>query len=194
MQDLIENLKKASLKEIIIVTGHHADHIEEFAKTHSYPLTIINQFAVLGDKEYGTACPIKIVRDIIGNENFLAVAGDNIYKFYQNKKFKHQEYNVKFGANHNEQPEKRGVMVKPKEFISNLVNVSLYKFTPEIFKAIDKIKLSPRGEYEITDAITLLAKEHKVKVVPMDNFWMDFGKLSDIPKLSRFIKNNGHSH
>lgn len=200
---LIENLRKAGLKEIIIVTGYHADHIEDFAKTHSYPLTIINQFAVLGEKEYGTACPIKIVRDIMGNENFLAVAGDNIYQVNDIKKVIHQDDLAYVGATQTEHPEKWGVLVcdeenylkkiveKPKEFISNLVNVSLYKFTPEIFKAIDKIKLSPRGEYEITDAVTLLAKEHKVKVVPMDDFWMDFGKPSDIPKLSRFIKNNG---
>jgi len=199
---LIENLKKAGLKEIIIVVGHQAEQIEEFAKTHPYPLTVVNQFAVLGEKEYGTACPIKVVKDIISQENFVSVAGDNVYQIDDIKKFLREDNLNYLGCVETEHPETKGVLLvdddyylkeiveKPKKFVSNLVNASLYKFTPEIFEAVEQVKLSPRGEYEITDAITLLAKEHKVKVVHLEDYWLDFSKLSDIPKLSRFIKNN----
>lgn len=197
---VIENLRLAGLKEIIVVTGHHAEYIEEFAKTHPYSLTVVNQFAVLGEEEYGTACPIKVVKDIIGTENFLAVAGDNLYQVEDIQKVLHDDDLTYVGCVKVEHPENKGVLVvdgdsylekiveKPKEFMGNLVNTSLYKFTPEIFQAIEKITLSPRGEYEITDAVTSLARERKVKVVQLGDYWMDFGKPSDIPKLSRFIK------
>ena len=77
---------------------------------------------------------------------------------------------------------------KPEEFVGNLINTALYKFTPEIFKALDKIKLSPRGEYELTDAITILSKRGKVKVIKVKDWWLDLGCKEDIPKIEEFLK------
>ncbi|MFA5948578.1 MAG: sugar phosphate nucleotidyltransferase, partial [Candidatus Gracilibacteria bacterium] len=73
------------------------------------------------------------------------------------------------------------------EFVGNLINTSLYKFTPEIFKTVFKIEKSQRGEYEVTDAISLLAKEKKVKIKKINDFWMDFGRPEDIEKMSNFL-------
>ena len=103
-----------------------------------------------------------------------------------------------------EHPEKYGVLIedgddflekiieKPKEFVGDLINAGLYKFTSEVFDKIDKIKKSPRGEYEITDAVSLLAEEKKVKVKKIKDYWYDFGKPEDIKKLSEFL-NNGNN-
>jgi L-threonylcarbamoyladenylate synthase len=108
------------------------------------------------------------------------------------------KYNYVAGVYH-KNPEKYGVLVenngflkkvveKPKEFVGNLINTGLYKFTPEIFSKLPKIKKSPRGEYEITDAINLLAKEKKVKIQKIKDFWLDFGNPADIIKISYFLK------
>src|SRR3989338_7198130 len=64
--------------------------------------------------------------------------------------------------------------------VTNLINAGLYRFQPDIFKVADKIGLSPRGEYEITDAITALAQRREVKVVPLQDYWIDFGRPEDI--------------
>lgn len=196
---LIENLRKAGLKEIIMVTGYQAEQIEEFARTHPYPITIINQFAVLGEEEYGTACPIKVVRDIVGKEQFLSVAGDNYYEVSDIKKMLQEDDYIYVGATHTDTPERYGVFVtegdrlieireKPQEFVSDLINVSMYKFTPDVFDCVAGLDKSPRGEYEITDAITELARRGKVKVVSLEHYWTDFGNPADIPKLSKFFK------
>ncbi|KKQ68789.1 MAG: Dual sugar-1-phosphate nucleotidylyltransferase, partial [Parcubacteria group bacterium GW2011_GWA2_38_27] len=42
-------------------------------------------------------------------------------------------------------------------------------------------------EYEITDAINLLAKDKKMKIKIIKDYWMDFGNPSDVIKLSKFI-------
>jgi len=183
--------------------------------TKKYNIKIVNQFDVLGpkEKEYGTACPIKCVKDLVGNENFISLVGDNFYTTDDLKLMNiDDDYNYVAGIQ-NDHPEKFGVLItdngllkkiieKPgrefwqsqkllrpdKEFVGNLINTSLYKFTPEIFEKVFQIEKSPRGEYEITDAISLLAKEGKVKVKKINDFWMDFGKPDDIEQFSAFLK------
>jgi bifunctional UDP-N-acetylglucosamine pyrophosphorylase/glucosamine-1-phosphate N-acetyltransferase len=98
-------------------------------------------------------------------------------------------------------PEKYGVLIedgddfleeiieKPKEFVGNLINAGLYKFTNDVFEKISKIKKSSRGEYEITDVISLLAKEKKVKIKKIKDCWHDFGNPEDVEKLSKFLEN-----
>jgi len=82
------------------------------------------------------------------------------------------------------------IIEKPKEFVGDLINTSLYKFTPEIFEKVYQIEKSSRGEYEITDAVSLLARERKVKIKKIKDFWMDFGKPEDVEKFNNFLKEN----
>ncbi len=205
---LLDNILKAGYREIILVVGYREDMIRKFLEGYKFAgadfnIKVINQFDILGpkEKEYGTACPIKCVKDLIKNENFISLCGDNFYTVGDLKLMNiDDDYNY-VGGVLNEHPEKFGVLVedggdflekiveKPKEFAGNLINTSLYKFTPEIFEKVSQIGKSPRGEYEITDAISLLAKEKKVKVKKMNDFWMDFGRPEDVGKLSNFIKN-----
>lgn len=205
---LLENISKAGYEEIILVVGFREDMIRDFLKNYKFDgldfdIKIVNQFDVLGpkEKEYGTACPIKCVKDLVGNENFVSLVGDNFYTVEDLKLMNIDDnYNYVAGVL-NEHPEKFGVLVedgddflekiieKPKEFSGNLINTSLYKFTPEIFEKVYQIQKSSRGEYEITDAISLLAKEKKVKVKKMNDFWMDFGRPEDVEKLSKFLEN-----
>jgi dTDP-glucose pyrophosphorylase len=196
---LLENLKRAGYKEFIVVVGYKSKPLVKFLKGYDKNIKIVDQFKVLGKTKYGTACAIKCVEKLIGNENFLAVYGDNLYSptdlvaFNINDKF---NYVAGFLHKH---PERYGVLItrnsflvkiieKPKKFVGNIINCGLYKFTPEIFKAIRKIKKSSRGEYELTDAISILARKNKVKVKILKGYWLDFGKPSDIPKLSKFIE------
>lgn len=207
---LLDSIFEAGYREIILVVGFREDMIREFLKSYDYgadnKIEIVNQFAVLGpkEKEYGTACPLKCVKNFTGNENFISLVGDNFYSTDDLRAVNiDDEYNYVAGIKH-DTPEKYGVLLassdgllkniveKPKEFVGNLVNTSLYKFTPEIFDKLSMIEKSPRGEYEITDAISLLAREGKVKVLEIKNFWMDFGRPEDIKTFSEFIKNGNN--
>lgn len=199
---LLDNILKAGYEEIILVVGYREDMIRKFLEDYEFKgIKVVNQFDILGpkEKEYGTACPIKCVKDLIKNENFISLVGDNFYTVEDLKLMNIDDnYNYVAGVE-NAHPEKFGVLIedggdfldriieKPKEFAGNLINTSLYKFTPEIFEKVFEIEKSPRGEYEITDAISLLAKEKKVKVKKMNDFWMDFGRPEDVEKLSKFL-------
>ncbi len=198
---LLDNLLEAGYKDLILVVGHRGDLVEQFLKDYNYKARVVNQFEKLGGKEkmYGTACPLMCVKDIIKKEQFLFVCGDNLYSADDLKDIGiDDKYNYVAGFHH-QNPEKYGVLItddgflkkiieKPKKYVGDLINTGLYKFTPEVFKKLSKIKKSPRGEYEITDAITLLAKEKKVKIKKIKDYWLDFGCPADIVKLSDFFK------
>ena len=68
-----------------------------------------------------------------------------------------------------------------------LISPGVYKFTPEIFEAVKRIKKSARGEYELTDAITLLAQDKKVKIFPIQNYWHTFTNPDDVAKMEKFL-------
>ena len=53
-------------------------------------------------------------------------------------------------------------------------NAGVYAFRPSIFEYTARLKLSPRGEYELTDAIRELAQSGKVvRVVELKGDWAD---------------------
>jgi bifunctional UDP-N-acetylglucosamine pyrophosphorylase/glucosamine-1-phosphate N-acetyltransferase len=205
---VLDNLFMAGYSDITLVGGYMNDLMENFEKNYSPPgeeefnIKFVNQYEILGPKEkiYGTACPLMCVKDVI-KEQFLFIGGDNLFSINDLKEMNADDnFNYIAGLTH-KNPENYGVLVadgeylekiveKPKEFVGNLINAGLYKFTPEIFDKISEIKKSPRGEYEITDAVSLLAKDKKVKIKQIKDYWYDFGKPEDIEKLAEFLKYN----
>jgi len=196
---LLNNLLKAGYKELIIVAGYKEEKVREFLKKYNYKAILINQFEILGKGEYGTACPLKCVKDIVGKEDFLMVYGDNLYSVKDLKAFNIEDkYNYVAGFYH-KKPEKYGVLIsdndflkkiveKPQKYLGNLINTGLYKFTPEVFGKLSEIQPSIRGEYELTDLVSLLAQERKVKIKKIEDYWLDFGNPADILRLSQFFK------
>ena len=200
---LLNNLLEAGYNELILVVGYKNEKIKEFLKTfeHRDKVILVNQFDVLGEEEYGTACVLKCLKGVINDDNFLTVYGDNLYSVEDLKSFGNinSDYSYVAGFYH-DCPEKYGVLKekdgflekiieKPKQHVGNLINVGLYSFTPEILERVEEIQKSERGEYELPDAINLLADEKKVKVRKLKNRWLDFGNPSDIELISDFLKN-----
>jgi len=62
---------------------------------------------------------------------------------------------------------------------SNLINAGAYFFGLEIFDLLEKVGLSSRGELELTDALAVLIKEHRLRAVPLAT-WMDLGYPWDL--------------
>jgi len=198
---LLDNLLAAGYDDFILVTGFRADLMEKFLKEYGYKAKLVNQFEILGpkEKEYGTLCPLKCVKDLVGDEDFLAIYGDHIFSVADLKSFQDLEHDLHYiAARTEEHPESYGVLQtegeylkeiveKPQQYIGNLVNCGLYKFTSEIFDKIPFVQLSPRGEYELTDAVSFLAKDARVKVKTIKDYWLDFGRPDDVAKMAKLL-------
>ncbi len=208
---LLDNLFLAGYRDLILVVGYKEELIKEFLgrykpplkslRKSQYKIRMVSQYEILGPKSkmYGTACPLMCVKKIIGKQHFLFVVGDNLYSAKDFKAVNVEgKYSYVAGIYH-KKPEKYGVLVtdngflkkvveKPKKYIGNLINTGLYKFTPEVFDKLSKIHPSPRGEYEITDVLNLLAREKKMKVKKIQDYWIDFGNPADIIILSCFLR------
>jgi len=62
---------------------------------------------------------------------------------------------------------------------SDLINAGAYLLDPRIFDLLESIGPSERGEYEITDALSVLIREGRVTGYPM-SFWLDVGYPWDL--------------
>ena len=191
---VIENLKKAGFEEFGIIAGYMKEKIESFIKENNINAIIIEQ-----KEQLGTGHAVMQAKDFCKDENFIVLGGDNLFSVEDLKAINNQDefcYAVgkelegdvsKYGVFRIEGDKLLEIVEKPKIPPSNIINIGLYKFTPEIWQALDKIELSPRGEYEITDAITILGKQGKVKALKLKNYWLDLGSKEDIPKVSEEI-------
>lgn len=196
---LLENVKKAGYTEIIVVGGYLIDQMQDFLKGYDPNIILVDQNKHIIDRTYGTACPLKSARYFVLDEDFVFCSGDNLYAVADLAKFiQLPAQNNYIGGRENPHPENYGVLQttegflkkiieKPTAKIGNLINTGLYKFTKEIFTAVNQITISQRGELELTDAINLLATKQRVKVEKLTDYWYDFGKPEDIKKIEQFI-------
>jgi NDP-sugar pyrophosphorylase family protein len=213
---LMDNLLLAGYTDVILVVGFKKELMNEFVEKYLQcvdklgidknvvKIEIVDQHEILGpkEKEYGTACPIKCVKDKVGKKGFLYVYGDSLFSVNDLKSINIDDEFCYVTGLKQEHPEKYGVLIengddflekiieKPKEFVGNLINAGLYKFTNEVFDKLPLIKKSLRGEYEITDVISLLSKDKRVKIKKIKDSWRDFGNPNDIEKMKEFLRNS----
>ena len=193
---LLERLYDAGFKDqdIAIVAGYKIEKIQEFLDQRNSSITVIEQPVLVG-----TGDAVFQARQFADEDDFIVLSGDNLFSADDLLRIQHKDEFCYVTGWKVEDPSRYGVLVckgemllevveKPKEFVGNLINAGLYKFTPDIFEALEKIDLSERGELELTDAISLLAEGRKVKVMMLKDYWVDLGKKEDIAKVEEFLR------
>jgi len=76
---------------------------------------------------------------------------------------------------------------KPAKAATNLVNAGIYLFEDSIFREIEKTPRSPRGEYELTEAINRLAKVEKVSTFLIEDGWLDVSHPWDLLEANEIL-------
>src|SRR3989338_9439416 len=195
---VLEHLRKAGISEFGIIVNHKKEKIKDFLEQYNLHAFLIDQ-----PEPLGTGNAVKQAQSFCGNDHFIIVSGDNLYSVQDLQFIQKKDAFCYIAGTEVPDWQKYGVLVtggewlikimeKPKEFVGNLVNTGLYQCTADIWAALDKIKISPRGEYEFTDALSILAVSGKVKILKLQDYWLDLGCTEDIVKIEQFIKEKGN--
>ncbi len=79
----------------------------------------------------------------------------------------------------------------PDEAPSNMASLPLYVFSPKILKYLPEIKLSPRGEYELQDAIQMVIEHKELVTGTFTKSRLQLTNASDLLALNRHYLTTG---
>lgn len=228
IQYVVEEAVASGVTDIIIVTGWHKRAIEDH---FDYPFELEERLAEWGKEEqlaevrriaemanfiyirqkgpYGNATPVICARQLIGDEPFLVLWGDDFiyakpprakqmidtYNYYKgsvlscirtDKKEDTLRYAFVGGDKVGDgvlQIDKLIEKPGPKNAPSNLAAVSGYLLTPSIFPILEKLKPGKSGELWLVDAIGELIKKEPVYACEIKN-----GKYFDTGNKLEYLK------
>ena len=155
----------------------------------------------------GIADSLFICKKFVGNKNFALILGDNIFfgtlltkilndaKKINSKKtclFSCEVNNPSdFGVLYLDKKNKpKKIVEKPKKPKSNNVITGLYFYNSKVFKFLEKIKFSKRGELEISSINNLLLKNNAVKIFYFKRgfTWLDTGNPDNLLQANQFVQ------
>lgn len=188
LQYIVQGLRDAGVRKFLTVVGYRADVVRNFLGNGSR-FRIDIEYATQ-TKQDGTGRVVDLAKDFVVNSPFILAYGDILIDPANYKRIVDLRDDIdavvsitrgedvsKGGAVFvNERMELLDLREKPKpgEPTSPWYNAGLYAFRPSIFEFTATLKPSPRGEYELTDAIRELAQSgRKVQALELSGNWAD---------------------
>ena len=199
LQHIVEGLREAGVCRFVIIVGYHAETVRNFfgnGRRHNVDIEYVTQTV-----QDGTGRVVNLARNFTGESPFILSYGDILISPENYKRVVDlpDDYEAivtvisgedvsKGGAVFvNEQMDLLDLREKPKpgEPTSPWYNAGLYAFRPGIYEFIARLKPSPRGEYELTDAIRDLANSgKKVSAFALAGEWADVRDPEILAKLN----------
>ena len=153
-------------------------------------------------KSNGIANCFHILRKEIKNKKTTLILGDNIFISNFENLYKMTESNgcvlvlttVKepqhYGVVELKKNKIKKIIEKPKKPKSNFISTGLYFYDENLLKYVKKLKLSKRGEYEITDLNNMFIKDKLCAAYHLksNDTWFDLGQFNDLEDCSMFLK------
>jgi dTDP-glucose pyrophosphorylase len=200
LQHIVEGLRDAGMPELLIVVGYHADAVRNFfgdGSRHTVAIQYVTQIV-----QDGTGRVVDLSHDFVDDSPFVLSYGDIVVDPVNYKRVADLPDNVEaiVTVTRGEDVSKGGAVFlndrmelldlreksEPGEATSPWYNAGLYAFRPSIFEFTAKLKPSPRGEFELTDAIRELAKSgKKVKALELTGDWADVRDPEILAKLNQ---------
>lgn len=185
---IVSGLRAAGVMDFLIIVGYRADVVQDFfgdGSAHDVRVRYATQVT-----QDGTGRVVELAREFAGIDPFVLSYGDILVDpiNYQSLvvlqpgdeallTVKRADDVSQGGAVFiNERGELTDLREKPKpgEPTSPWYNAGVYAFRPSVFEFTAKLEKSPRGEYELTDAIRALAHAGKrVRCLELTGEWAD---------------------
>jgi len=202
LEHILEGLLAAGIREVCIITGWRADVIEgHFGDGSRFGARISYARQLVQD---GTGKAPEYAKDFVGGSDFLLTYGDILVKpeTYQRMiaRWQDGDFGGLLTVTEGQDVTQGGLNFFDDQFcLTRLVekpspaqleelrttdwlkagqpvwyNAGIYLFRPSLFEFTARLQKSPRGEYELTDAITaLVAAGQKVAGLKIEGRWVD---------------------
>lgn len=202
LEHIVTGLVQCGIREIFIVTGYCAETIEShFGDGARWGCRIVcgRQFT-----PNGTGKAPEVAREFVGADEFLVTYGDILVRpdTYQRmlERYASGKFSGLLAVTRGEDVAKGGIAVFDREFcLERLVekpteaqieelrlagllkpgdpywyNAGIYIFKPVVFEFTAQLQKSPRGEYELTDAIQSMRQQgHRLAGLEIAGRWVD---------------------
>jgi len=202
LKHIVEGLRDAGVRRILLIVGYHAETVQNFFGDGRHNNVDI-EYAIQTVQD-GTGRVVNLAHNFTGSSPFILSYGDILISPMNYNRVVDLPDNSeaivtvtrgedisKGGAVFvNAQMELVDLREKPKpgEPTSPWYNAGLYAFRRSIFEFIARLKPSPRGEYELTDAIRDLAHSgRKVNVLELTGEWADVRDPEVLAKLNQTL-------
>ncbi len=196
----LEMLKSVGITEVVLVTGKEfgGDFTNLFGDGSAFGVDFTYK---VQEGALGIAHALGITRNVIKSDSVLVILGDNVFNLEDGemdeikktvKKFTERPDGAVIFLKEVPDPERFGVAEldkkgnvigieeKPKKPKSNYAVTGLYMYDNSVFDKIKALKISGRGEYELTDVNNAYVKEGKMKYHIVRGDWTDAGTFESL--------------
>ena len=203
----LEKMKEAGIKSVLIVTDidQCGSIVEQCGDGKEWDLQISYKVQT---EAGGIAQAISLAEDFANGDSIFVILGDNIFsqnvKYIQSgfrsgaqiflkevsdpERFGVAEINPKLDMNR-DQVEVISIEEKPKEPKSRLAVTGIYIYDNSVFDKIRQLKVSARGELEVTDLNNLYLTEGSLvaKIMDEGEYWSDAGTFESLYKATKLV-------
>lgn len=202
LEHILDGIRQAGVRDFFIVTGFRAEVIEEyFGDGSKWNVRIQYGRQVTQD---GTGKAPELAKEFAGTDDFILTYGDILVRpeTYKDmlRRYKEGDFSGLVTTTGSQDVTKGAILFFDKDFcLRRLIekpspaqleqlrqegelppgaiawyNAGIYLFKPSLFDFTAKLQKSPRGEYELTDAISALASAgHRIAGLEIQGRWVD---------------------
>ena len=203
---IVEGLRAAGVRQFFIIVGYRAEIVRQlFGDGSRFGVAIEYATQLVQD---GTGKVVELARDFAAANPFVLSYGDIIVdpQNYQRLVALEDGTEATIAVKRNEDVSKGGAVFlnerfelidlrekpQPGEPTSPWYNAGIYAFRPSIFDFTAQLKRSPRGEFELTDAVRALALSgKKVQAIELTGDWADVRDPEILAQLNRQAQSIG---
>jgi len=198
---VVDKLKDLDVEEMIFITGHLKEQIEEFVTTHyDFPARFVEQ-----KTQDGTAGAVNLARPFVDGP-VLIIFVDTVFDadltiidrvdadgvIWAKEVEDYQRFGVVVT---DEQGYMKRIVEKPSEPISKLANIGLYyiRDSKTMFEGIAETLTGPqmKGEWFLTDAFQYMIDHGRRLLTAEVSGWYDCGKVETTIETNRHLLDTG---
>jgi len=194
---IVDSLVAMGVSELIPIIGYKGDQIRDYLEgAYALPMTFVEQ-----KEQKGIAHAVSLTREHADRSELIIILGDTIIDTDFKRIPKAGDYVLgvrevddpgRFGICETDGVKITSIVEKPDDPKSNLAIVGLYYFRDSslLYESCSEIMekgITTKGEYQITDALSLMIERGTEFVPYRINAWYDCGKVETLLETNRVL-------